>query len=271
MPKVRSVARRRQKWTPASSHGGWAGVAVQDLDKAGRRIFFLNTRCEVTRTASYPSRPRDTEDLALAKDGTLWVGDIGDNNENRDTIGLWRLAPGAKSAKLQRLTYPDGAHNAEALLLTQTDSPIIVTKTVGSASVYVLDAGSTTRLRRAGYVTVPVTTTSNPFSLPGRLTITGGGEGRVSTRLEGVEPDAVALCDGTRLETETLVWTAGIAPNPVLEDLGVPLDERGRVVVDASLKVADRDEALHSLHWIVRRGSEDLVRLAFRLHPEVIR
>jgi NADH:ubiquinone reductase (H+-translocating) len=65
---------------------------------------------------------------------------------------------------------------------------------------------------------------------------------RLSTTLQSVEPDAVTLADGTRIDTETLVWTAGVAPNPLLADLGLPLDDRGRVVVDSKLRVHDRDD-----------------------------
>ena len=60
---------------------------------------------------------------------------------------------------------------------------------------------------------------------------------RVSTTLESVEEHAVTLSDGTRLETETLVWTAGVKANPLLAKLGLPLDERGRVVVDPTFRV----------------------------------
>jgi NADH:ubiquinone reductase (H+-translocating) len=60
---------------------------------------------------------------------------------------------------------------------------------------------------------------------------------RVSTTLESVEEHAVTLSDGSRLETETLVWTAGVKANPLLGRLGLPLDERGRVVVDSTFKV----------------------------------
>jgi NADH dehydrogenase len=60
---------------------------------------------------------------------------------------------------------------------------------------------------------------------------------RVSTTLESVEEHAVTLSDGSRLETETLVWTAGVRANPMLGRLGLPLDERGRVVVDPLLEV----------------------------------
>jgi NADH dehydrogenase len=65
---------------------------------------------------------------------------------------------------------------------------------------------------------------------------------RLGTTLERVEPDAVLLSDGTRLETDTLVWTAGVTPNPVLGDFGLPLDERGRVLVDHHFQVDGRTD-----------------------------
>jgi NADH dehydrogenase len=64
---------------------------------------------------------------------------------------------------------------------------------------------------------------------------------RVSTTLESVEAHAVVLSDGSRLETETLVWTAGQRANPWLATLGLPLDERGRVRVDETLRVEGRE------------------------------
>jgi NADH dehydrogenase len=63
---------------------------------------------------------------------------------------------------------------------------------------------------------------------------------RLSTTLERVDEDAVALSDGTEIETETLVWTAGVRPHPLVEELGLPLDERGRIAVDSTLRVAER-------------------------------
>jgi NADH:ubiquinone reductase (H+-translocating) len=64
---------------------------------------------------------------------------------------------------------------------------------------------------------------------------------RVSTTLASVEEDAATLSDGTRLETATLVWTAGVKANPLLAELGLPLDERGRVIVDSTLRVEGLD------------------------------
>jgi NADH:ubiquinone reductase (H+-translocating) len=63
---------------------------------------------------------------------------------------------------------------------------------------------------------------------------------RVTTTLEAAEPGAVTLSDGSRIDTNTLVWTAGVKANPVLQELGLPLDERGRVKVDSSLRVEGR-------------------------------
>ncbi|MBA2536654.1 MAG: NAD(P)/FAD-dependent oxidoreductase [Actinobacteria bacterium] len=64
---------------------------------------------------------------------------------------------------------------------------------------------------------------------------------RVSTTLETVEPHAVTLSDGSRLDTETLVWTAGVKASPWLATLGLPLDERGRLCVDEALRVEGRE------------------------------
>jgi NADH dehydrogenase len=67
-----------------------------------------------------------------------------------------------------------------------------------------------------------------------------GIEIRVSTTLESVEQGSVVLTRGERIPSHTLVWTAGVRPNPLLAELGLPLDERGRVKVDANLQVEGR-------------------------------
>ena len=43
-----------------------------------------------------------------------------------------------------------------------------------------------------------------------------------------------------KIGTETLVWTAGVKPHPLVASLGLPLDDRGRIVVDATLAVEGR-------------------------------
>ena len=60
---------------------------------------------------------------------------------------------------------------------------------------------------------------------------------RVRTTLERLEPHAAVLSDGERILTNTVVWTAGVMANPVNEHLGLPLDDRGRIVVGSTLQV----------------------------------
>ncbi len=64
-----------------------------------------------------------------------------------------------------------------------------------------------------------------------------GVEIHTSTTLESVEPGAAVLSSGERVLTSTVVWTAGVMANPLLGPLGLPLDERGRVQVDETLRV----------------------------------
>jgi NADH:quinone reductase (non-electrogenic) len=59
---------------------------------------------------------------------------------------------------------------------------------------------------------------------------------RLNTRLVDARPGVVRLSDG-EIRTETLVWTAGTAPNPLLKALPLEKDKRGAVVVDGTLAV----------------------------------
>jgi NADH:ubiquinone reductase (H+-translocating) len=71
-----------------------------------------------------------------------------------------------------------------------------------------------------------------------------GVEIHVGTTLDSTGEREVVLSDGTRIPTRTLVWTAGVLPNPLVAELGLPLDERGRVVVDELLRVREHVWAL---------------------------
>ena len=64
---------------------------------------------------------------------------------------------------------------------------------------------------------------------------------RLGTTLESVGPESVRLSTGEELPTRTVVWTAGVAPQPILRELSLPLDERGRVPVDEHLRVKGLD------------------------------
>ncbi|MCO1598946.1 hypothetical protein M8C17_27715 [Micromonospora sp. RHAY321] len=161
----------------AATDTGYVVVNDGADSEANRRIFFLDRRCAVVRTVGYPSRPRDTEDLAVGPDGTVWVADIGDNDRSRETVALWRLAPDADRPVLHRMTYPDGPHDAEALLIDAGGRPLIITKGGGSVSLYApataLRPAATTPLAPVGQVDLPNSTTSNPYSFLGRGVVTG--------------------------------------------------------------------------------------------------
>jgi NADH dehydrogenase len=64
-----------------------------------------------------------------------------------------------------------------------------------------------------------------------------GIEIHVETTLESIAADEAVLGNGTRIPTNMLVWTAGVAPNPALREWSLPLDEKGRVEVDEFLRV----------------------------------
>ena len=62
-----------------------------------------------------------------------------------------------------------------------------------------------------------------------------GVEIRVKTRVKAVFEDSIELSDGARIQTRTLIWTAGTAPHPLVGALPCQTD-RGRVSVDEYLQ-----------------------------------
>lgn len=68
-----------------------------------------------------------------------------------------------------------------------------------------------------------------------------GVEIRVSTTLASYDGAVAVLSSDERIPARTLVWTAGVRANPVVATLGLPVDERGRVRVDPTLRVEGRE------------------------------
>jgi NADH:ubiquinone reductase (H+-translocating) len=62
---------------------------------------------------------------------------------------------------------------------------------------------------------------------------------KLNTRLIDARPGAVILSPAEEIRAQTLAWTAGTAPNPLLKTLPVEQDKRGTVVVDSALRVKE--------------------------------
>lgn len=60
---------------------------------------------------------------------------------------------------------------------------------------------------------------------------------RLETRLDSCDHRVAVLSDGSRFPNRTLVWTAGVKPNPVLAASDLPLNDRGRLRCTAQLTV----------------------------------
>jgi len=69
-----------------------------------------------------------------------------------------------------------------------------------------------------------------------------GIEVRLETQVKEVGPDWVRLSDGDDIPTRTFVWTAGVTPHPMLARIGLPADDKGRLVVDEYLRVHGRED-----------------------------
>jgi hypothetical protein len=157
------------------------GDGMLAMNDGGDRVevYPLDATCAVGEVRTADIDPYDPEDLAVGADGTVWLADTGDNEQKRETVALIGLRPDG-STTLTRLTYPDGAHDAEALLLAPDGTPYLVTKEVlGASSVYRPDAPL------ADGVTLPMTrvlgmgftltgTPGGPVGRAGQLLVTGG-------------------------------------------------------------------------------------------------
>jgi NADH dehydrogenase len=72
-----------------------------------------------------------------------------------------------------------------------------------------------------------------------------GIEIKTGTRLDSVEGGVVRLSDGESFPAETLVWTAGVKPEPLAANSQLPVDDHGRLRVDPALRV----QGLEGVVW----------------------
>ncbi len=106
------------------------------------RVFTVDVATgETTGVTYWADGPEDVEALAPAGDGRVWVGDIGDNSHSRPSIQVTSVPVGDGERTVEEetidLVYPDGAHDAEALLAhPRTGRLYVVTKGVFGGEIY---------------------------------------------------------------------------------------------------------------------------------------
>ncbi|WIY07068.1 hypothetical protein QRX60_25630 [Amycolatopsis mongoliensis] len=143
------------------------------------QVFVLGRDCKVQKVLTDKTDPFDVEDLARTPDGTLWLSDTGDNKKGRLTVALLEMSPAGK-VTLHRLTYPDGQHDTEALIMDKAGTPYLITKDIlGEARVYrpsgPLASPGPTNLEKVGTVKISETDTpGGPVGSIGSVLVTGG-------------------------------------------------------------------------------------------------
>jgi len=160
-------------WTHAD---GGSVAEVRALDSGGETVATVTLE---------GIDPYDPEALAPGdRQGlpTLFLGDIGDNLEKRPDVSVFRFAEPLEvrdqtvEATWYRFTYPDGPHDAEALLVHPgTGRLLIATKSAGGGGLYeapsnllTADEGSNRLVRVAD---VPPLVTDGAYLPDGRLAL----------------------------------------------------------------------------------------------------
>ncbi len=155
---------------PAPAHAAWAGSLVcthtnpQIRETSGlsrstykrnvlflhndsgdsARFFAVSRDCVTLATINIRGvSARDWEDMSSGPNHTLWFGDIGDNGQRRATISVVRvkepktLVSKTINGTTFELAYPDGAHNAESMMIRpKTGRLYVVTKSKTAGAIY---------------------------------------------------------------------------------------------------------------------------------------
>lgn len=120
---------------------GDRAYTVNDSGDTGRVFTVDMTTGETVGVTFWADGPDDVEALAPAGAGHVWVGDIGDNSASRDSIEVTRVPVGEGDLTVDEetidLVYPDGARDAEALLVHPVTGRLYVaTKGIFGGELY---------------------------------------------------------------------------------------------------------------------------------------
>ncbi|MGD9960118.1 hypothetical protein [Nocardioides sp.] len=114
---------------------------VHNDSGGGARFFAIGVGGRTQAAFGVPGAPaKDWEDMDSGPGHTLWFGDIGGNRSAVNVVRVKepkRLASRALRHTSYVLTYPDGAHNAEAMMVQpRTGRVFIITKATSGAAIY---------------------------------------------------------------------------------------------------------------------------------------
>ncbi len=119
------------------------GLLVTTNDSGDRgRVFAVDPSTGRTvGVTQWAAEPEDVEALAPAGEGELWVGDIGDNGADRGHVTVARIPVGSGDRDVDPVTYdlvyPDGARDAESLLVDPRNGRLyVVSKGVLGGTVF---------------------------------------------------------------------------------------------------------------------------------------
>ncbi len=220
-------------------------LTVNDSGDTGR-VFAVDAGGRTVGVTRWAEEPEDVEALAPAGDGEVWVADIGDNRARRDSIRILKVPVGRGDRDVEPagfdLTYPDGARDAESLLVDPTTARVYVaTKEVFGGTLYAapedLDPAAPNLLEEVGPV-LPIAT-DGAFFPDGRHFVVRGYQRAVVYGFPSLESEAI-------LDLPPQPQGEGIAVTPELdlllstegqgaEVLRLPLPEDVRAIVAPSL------------------------------------
>lgn len=164
-------------------------VTVNDSGDSGRVFAVDPASGETVGVTRFSPEPRDVEAVAPAGRSRVWVGDLGDNGADRDSVTVLRVPVGRGDRTVEpeafELVYPDGATDAETLLSEPgTGRLVVVSKGIFGGTVYRapvrLDPDRPNRLEAVG--SALAIATDGSFLPDGRhLVVRGYGSAQVLT------------------------------------------------------------------------------------------
>jgi len=119
------------------------GAVMATVNDSGdsSRVFLLDPESgETVGVTDFHTEVTDVEALAPAGPNEVYVGDIGDNDRDRDEVTVHRVEVGRGQRDVEpvsfRLAYPDGPHDAESLFADRAGRLHLITKSFGGGTVY---------------------------------------------------------------------------------------------------------------------------------------